>query len=726
MCLQQTALPAIQSRSGPFLIREVVRRWDDHLIMRKWMYDFFRYLDRFYVKRHGKKALNEVAISRFRTLVFDKIKQKLTLAILDAIKKDRNGEEVDRGMLHKAIGIYVELGLGSYRLYQSEFERSFLESSREYYQRLSSSWVTLDSCPEYIKKSEMRFREEKKRVQDYLVPSTEGALLRTLNDTLLMAHQRELLEKENTGVRALLKSRADADLARIYALYSAIPTSLPFIAQMLQAHIIELGLSLLAANSSGESGAPPAAGASAAAAPSAAATSSSAAPAPSAPKSNYIEELMSIHDLYFELVRNCFQGNSTFQRALKEAFEHIINKAHYESASAAELLATYSDDVLRKGGLAIEGAQLDKTLDSIVRLFSYLIDKDLFNEFYRKQLATRLLTQRSASSDAEKSMIGKLKLIMGAQFTSKLEGMFNDMRNAAEHQAEFQNFLVQRAVDLGGMEFTVQTLTQGFWPSYPLDELRLPSVMAKPLDTFRAFYDTRTNNRRLRWIHELGIVNLSGAFTKRKLELVVSTIQATVLLQFNEAEELSIQALTDLTGLDADTVKQTLKSLASGKSKVLLKTPEQGYNVSHRIRVNHAFTSPAIRVRLPAPVRKTTPKERENAALNVAEDRKHAMEANIVRIMKSRKTMNHTNLMTEARHTKPTFAQSSLRSLSTALFSLHSSHSFALVCCSQVSAQLMKYFQPDPRAIKQRIEDLIQREYMKRDDEQTSLYHYLA
>lgn len=80
------------------------------------MYDFFRYLDRFYVKRHGKKALNEVAISRFRTLVFDKIKGKLTAAILEAIRKDRNGEETDRSLLQKAIGIYVDLGLGSHRL----------------------------------------------------------------------------------------------------------------------------------------------------------------------------------------------------------------------------------------------------------------------------------------------------------------------------------------------------------------------------------------------------------------------------------------------------------------------------------------------------------------------------------------------------------------------------------------------------------------------------------
>jgi hypothetical protein len=39
-------------------------------------------------------------------------------------------------------------------------------------------------------------------------------------------------------------------------------------------------------------------------------------------------------------------------------------------------------------------------------------------------LAKRLLLGKSASIDAEKSMISKLKTECGSQFTNKLEGMF--------------------------------------------------------------------------------------------------------------------------------------------------------------------------------------------------------------------------------------------------------------------------------------------------------------
>ena len=52
--------------------------------------------------------------------------------------------------------------------------------------------------------------------------------------------------------------------------------------------------------------------------------------------------------------------------------------------------------------------------------------KDVFEAFYKKDFAKRLLMDKSSSIDVEKSMIAKLKAECGAQYTSKLEGMFKD------------------------------------------------------------------------------------------------------------------------------------------------------------------------------------------------------------------------------------------------------------------------------------------------------------
>jgi hypothetical protein len=55
----------------------------------------------------------------------------------------------------------------------------------------------------------------------------------------------------------------------------------------------------------------------------------------------------------------------------------------------------------------------------------YLLQgKDVFEAFYKRDLAKRLLLGRSASMDAEKLMISKLKAGCGGNFTANIEGMF--------------------------------------------------------------------------------------------------------------------------------------------------------------------------------------------------------------------------------------------------------------------------------------------------------------
>jgi len=45
---------------------------------------------------------------------------------------------------------------------------------------------------------------------------------------------------------------------------------------------------------------------------------------------------------------------------------------------------------------------------------------------------------------------------------------------------------------------------------------------------------------------------------------------------------------------------------------------------------------------------------------------------------------------------------------------------------ANVTQQLMHRFKMDPKQIKERIADLIEREYLRRDDDDSHLYHYIA
>jgi cullin 1 len=60
-------------------------------------------------------------------------------------------------------------------------------------------------------------------------------------------------------------------------------------------------------------------------------------------------------------------------------------------------------------------------------VFKYIEDKDVFQKFYSKMLAKRLINFSSASDDAEANMISKLKDACGFEYTTKLQRMFQDM-----------------------------------------------------------------------------------------------------------------------------------------------------------------------------------------------------------------------------------------------------------------------------------------------------------
>ena len=81
-----------------------------------------------------------------------------------------------------------------------------------------------------------------------------------------------------------------------------------------------------------------------------------------------------------------------------------------------------------------------------ITLFRHLADKDVFECYYKGHLAKRLLLGRSISDDAERQMLGKLKVECGYQFTHKLEGMFNDMKLSTEIMEGYREHLARTTV----------------------------------------------------------------------------------------------------------------------------------------------------------------------------------------------------------------------------------------------------------------------------------------
>lgn len=74
-----------------------------------------------------------------------------------------------------------------------------------------------------------------------------------------------------------------------------------------------------------------------------------------------------------------------------------------------EFISLFVDDKLRKGLKGLSEEDAEAVLDQVMTLFRYLQEKDVFEKYYKQHLAKRLLSGRSVSDDAERSLIVKVR-----------------------------------------------------------------------------------------------------------------------------------------------------------------------------------------------------------------------------------------------------------------------------------------------------------------------------
>lgn len=182
-----------------------------------------------------------------------------------------------------------------------------------------------------------------------------------------------------------------------------------------------------------------------------------------------VQELLDFKDKMDNIVNTCFNRNEKFANSLKEAFESFINQRANKPAELIGIFylsiivhslaisisiltefitrlcisAKFVDMKLRAGNKEATEEELERLLDKIMVLFRFIHGKDVFEAFYKKDLAKRLLVGKSASVDAEKSMLSKLKQECGGGFTSKLEGMFKDMELSKDINIAFKQVTIR-------------------------------------------------------------------------------------------------------------------------------------------------------------------------------------------------------------------------------------------------------------------------------------------
>jgi cullin 1 len=243
--LGEHVLPSLQSRNGDLLMAELIKRWKHHKIMNKWMKRFFTYLDRYYVKHHSHSSLQRVGIESFKKEVYNHIRENVVTAMLASIEKERNGEEVDHQQLKRCVAVFETMGQGDMDCYINDFEDALLTKSETYYNGRAAEWMSTDDTPAYLIKAEAALKAKKKRVEDYLIGSTEPKLLSVCEKQLLEVHQMELLNRETSGCAALLKNNKVDDLTRMFQLFGRLDEGLVPMSKIVESYFNSCGQDLM-------------------------------------------------------------------------------------------------------------------------------------------------------------------------------------------------------------------------------------------------------------------------------------------------------------------------------------------------------------------------------------------------------------------------------------------------------------------------------------------------
>ncbi|XP_057324027.1 cullin-1-like [Microplitis mediator] len=668
-----------QNLMGEDLLFFYTRQWEEFRFSSQVFDGICAYLNRHWVRREceeGKKSIYiifHLCLITWRNIVFRQLNDPIMNAILALIERERNGETINTRLITVVINSYVEIGITedspgtqaeTMQIYKDSFEKKFLEDTERYYTQESVDFLSQNPITEYLKKVEHRLADEKKRVLLYLHKSTEEILTRTCERVLIEKHLDILVNE----FKNLLTHEKDEDLGRMYSLMARVPHCLDNMRDALESHVCNVGLETIAKCSD---------------------------TALTDPKV-YIDAILDVHKKYSPLISSRFDGDIGFVAALDKACGKFINnnavtEAAKSTSKSPELLAKYCDALLKKTTKNVDEADMEDALVRVVTVFNYIEDKDVFQKFYARLLAKRLVNQMSASDDAEASMISKMKAASGYEYTSKLQRMFLDIEVSKDLNETFKKHLANSCNEKLDIDFSVFILSSGSWPFQQSSAFSLPSEFERVVNRFTGFYTSQHTGRKLNWLYNLSKGEIQTNCFKNRYTFQASTFQMAVLLQFNTATSFTVQQLHDATQIRMDLLVQIIGVLLKVK---LLVAPdgenEAELEASTTVNLFTGYKNKKLRVNINVPMKAEVKSELETTHKHIEEDRKILVQASIVRIMKMRKTFQHQQLIGE------------------------------------VLIQLNSRFKARVPLIKKSIDILIEKGYLERADGKRDTYNYLA
>jgi cullin 1 len=694
----------LKSKRGFVLLKEYLHRMENFSGAANMIKNIFAYMQRYWIPSQQQnqgaglevRPVFEAALVRWRSKAYDPLKSKLLDALLQLVAAERDGEKVDKTLLSNMVQGYIKIGLppaeNPVSYYKKEFQDPFIKATKEYYIAESDAFIQANTVSNYMQKAEERILQEEELATSYLHNTTKVDLVRACEEVLINRHNTQLQDE----FQKMLRDDKSEDMRRFHYLLSRIAGGVDRSAETMKQFLTQVGTGIVKDHSTK--------------------LTQRTNLKDSTP---LILALLDLHKKYSDILKRCFSDSKLFCQALDEAFGVFINQKAGEFLMS-EVLNNYVDSVM-SGAERIEDELLYTQLDSVVRLFTYFHDKDIFYDAFRRSLSKRLLTQK-VKEEWERHFLQRLKVTCGDAYTKKLEGMFNDVKISNDQfNPNFREWCSKKKVELE-CELSVTVLNDNYWPATARVQLTPALDFSPCTKAFEEFYGCAAQKKMLIWLYQQGDTTVVhtpapvGGKKSKDFLLNMSCTQASICLLFNQSQTWRFKDIIEQLGTTEDALKYAITPLLytadrvfankgkDGKGKPQNKTADGKPEpitwdslVDEDVIAIVPIKSAKVKVvyppgkQLPRPNNPNAGKSQDPTPQDqVLKERELKMQLALVRVMKARVTYTQQQLIAEA------------------------------------TDQLAKFFMADPRIMKKQIEILMERNFMRRDPEDQRKIHYCA
>lgn len=358
-----------------------------------------------------------------------------------------------------------------------------------------------------------------------------------------------------------------------------------------------------------------------------------------------ISKLSVIHSQEQDHIRRMCQNGSLMRSILCE---------HWRAVFQTKALCWYIRHIDRQ----IRKRDEELTVD----LIPFIDNKDIFIRDYYTLMAQRMV--ENPTMYLEEKMLETIREHMGNSQVCPIETLLRETKQSLELHREY------------GTNIHVFVWSRCYVSDIPI-QYKTPEFIESSHERYASFYRARYGNLRLKLLFGAGRVWLRATYElKRTYELEMDEVQAHILLCLERYHTLSEDELVRhvMDGGDAD-LSSHLDSLAG-----LVHCRD-----NKEWAINPHFHSKRRCISLPRPKRRSVT---NTSTQSILTNRQFVVDSAIVRIMKTRRILSHSDLIVE-------------------------------------TSQSIQQFVADVRFIKERIENLIEKEYLERNADDHRVYHYV-